>query len=102
MLKWLKTYGSAIAAAMSVLAVALVFGVYKATVDDLVNRVEAIEKQPRILQQAADSRLVECARIARAAYGDGSRSGVDSNAETMLLRLGCDSRATAPQAGSTQ
>lgn len=85
--KFAKEYGPI---AISLGAILIAVGVYKGTVDDLENRVAALEAQPRAIQPAADPRLEECTRLARSAYGDGSRTEMDNRTDLLMLRLGCD------------
>jgi hypothetical protein len=89
MMAWLKEYGAIV---LAVLAVVITVGVYKNTVDDLKARVAKLEAQPRILNAPADPRLAECARLAKEAYGDGTRTEMDSRTDILMLRLGCNER----------
>jgi hypothetical protein len=87
MMAWFKEYGAIV---LAVLAVVVTVGVYKNTVDDLKARVAKLEAQPRVLNAPTDPRLAECTRLAREAYGDGTRSDMDSRTDILMLRLGCD------------
>lgn len=89
MMVWLKEYGAII---LAVLTIMVTVGVYKNTVDDLKTRVAKLEAQPRILNAPADPRLAECARLAKAAFGDGTRTEIDSRTDIIMLRLGCGER----------
>jgi hypothetical protein len=88
-MRWLKEYGSL---AISVAAIIVMVGVYKQTVDDLQARVSKLEAQPRVLQSPVDPRLAECARLAKAAYGDGTMTEMDSRTDILMLRLGCNQK----------
>lgn len=83
----LKDYGPI---AISIATIFITVGVYKKTVDDLEDRVAQLEAQPRVMQAATDPRLEECTRLARDAYGDGSRAEMDDRTDLLMLRLGCD------------
>ena len=86
-MRWLKDYGPI---TFSILGIAIMVGVYKNRVDDLTARVTKLEAEPRVIQQAVDPRLAECARLAKSAYGDGSRQEMDNRTDILMLRLGCD------------
>jgi hypothetical protein len=67
-------------------------GVYKNTVDDLKERVAKLEAQPRTIQKPVDPRWAECARLSKAAYGDGTRLEMNDLTNILMLRLGCDQK----------
>jgi hypothetical protein len=90
MLKWLNANAKAVTALIAAAGVLIVVGAYKATVDDLKDRVTRLERQSRAV--APDPRAAECARIARETYGDGTVRSVNENANALLARLGCDAR----------
>lgn len=84
---WLKDN---VATMLAVLGLLVTVGVYKAKVDDLAARVAKLEAQPRVLTPPADPRLAECTRLAKEAYGDGTRSDMDDRTNLLMTRLGCD------------
>ena len=89
--KPIKEYGPIV---ISIAAILITVGVYMKTVDGLEERVAKLEVQPRVIQTAPDPRLQECARLARSAYGDGSRSEMDERTDILMLRLGCNQKST--------
>ncbi|MBV8686462.1 MAG: hypothetical protein JOZ90_09180 [Alphaproteobacteria bacterium] len=95
MLKWLNDNSKAVTALLALAAVLVILGAYKMTVDDLKQRVEKLEAQPRAIVQAPDPRAIECARIARQIYADGSIPALTDQADRLLLRLGCDQPSAA-------
>lgn len=86
-MRWLKEYGPL---AISIAAIIITVGVYKNTVDNLQARVTKLEAQPRVIQTAVDPRLAECTRLAKEAYGDGTRTAMDERTDILMLRLGCN------------
>ena len=86
MWSWLKSYGPI---TLSVLSIAVMVGVYKNTVDDLKERVAKLETELSVTQNTVDPRLAECARLAKVAYGDGTRTSMDNRTDLLMLRLGC-------------
>jgi hypothetical protein len=88
-LGWAKDYGALL---LTIGSFIVMVGVYKNTVDDLKDRVAKLEAAPRQILNSVDPRAVECARLARAAYGDGTRLSLDDNTNILMLRLGCDTK----------